>query len=127
VYGQLVGCSRSDQLNSDKTNGRTIWNSLLENVISAPFMSTFRQHIKTSLLSVSFPGIILDSLSLTLTSFPTPRGSRSDFSCVASSESGSLRGVVAIVLLVVRDCGLLTLTSCNSTIPSRTKVAREHV
>jgi len=41
--------------------GPTIWDSLLDNVISAPSLSTFRQRLKTFLLQASFPGIIIDS------------------------------------------------------------------
>ena len=40
--------------------GPTIWNSLPENVISAPSLSTFRQHLKTFLFQASFPDIIID-------------------------------------------------------------------
>jgi len=38
--------------------GPTIWNSLPDNVISAP--STFRQRLKTFLFQASFPDIITD-------------------------------------------------------------------
>jgi len=40
--------------------GPTIWNSLPDNVISAPSLSTFRQHLKTFLFQASFPDIIID-------------------------------------------------------------------
>jgi len=40
--------------------GRTIWNSLPDNVISAPSPSTFRQRMKTFLFQASFPDIIID-------------------------------------------------------------------
>jgi len=39
--------------------GPTIWNSLPDNVISAPSLSTFRQRLKTFLLQASFPDIII--------------------------------------------------------------------
>ena len=35
----------------------TIWNSLPDNVISAPFLSTFRQRLKTFLFPASFHNI----------------------------------------------------------------------
>ena len=38
----------------------TIWNSLPDNVISAPSLSTFRQRLKTFLFQASFPDIITD-------------------------------------------------------------------
>jgi len=38
----------------------TVWNSLPDNVISAPSLSTFRQHLKTFLFQASLPGIIID-------------------------------------------------------------------
>jgi len=38
----------------------TIWNSLPDNVISAPSLSTFRQHLKTFLFQASFLDIITD-------------------------------------------------------------------
>ena len=37
-----------------------IWNSLPDNVISAPSLSTFRQRLKTFLFQASFPDIIID-------------------------------------------------------------------
>ena len=40
--------------------GPTIWNSLLDSVISAPSLSTFRQRLKTFLFQASFPDIIID-------------------------------------------------------------------
>jgi len=40
--------------------GPTIWNSLPDNVISAPSLSTFRQRLKTFLFPASFPDIIID-------------------------------------------------------------------
>jgi len=40
--------------------GPTIWNNLPDNVISAPSLSTFRQHLKTFLFHASFPDIIID-------------------------------------------------------------------
>jgi len=40
--------------------GPTVWNSLPDNVISAPSLSTFRQRLKTFLLQPSFPDIIID-------------------------------------------------------------------
>jgi len=40
--------------------GPTIWNSLPDNVISAPSLSTFRQRLKTYLFQASFPDIIID-------------------------------------------------------------------
>ena len=40
--------------------GPTIWNSLLDNVISAPSLSTFRQRLKTFLFYALFPDIISD-------------------------------------------------------------------
>jgi len=40
--------------------GPTIWNSLPDNVISAPSLSTFRQCLKTFLFQASFPDIITD-------------------------------------------------------------------
>jgi len=40
--------------------GPTIWNSLPDNVISAPSLSTFRQRLKTFLFQASFPDIITD-------------------------------------------------------------------
>jgi len=39
--------------------GPTIWNSLPDNVISAPSLSTFRQRLKTFLFQASFPDIII--------------------------------------------------------------------
>jgi len=41
-------------------SGPTIWNSLPDNVISAPSLSTFRQRVKTFLLQASFPDISID-------------------------------------------------------------------
>ena len=38
----------------------TIWNSLPDNVISAPSLSTFHQRLKTFLFQASFPDIIID-------------------------------------------------------------------
>ena len=38
----------------------TIWNSLPDNVISAPSLSTFRQRLKTFPFQVSFSDIIID-------------------------------------------------------------------
>jgi len=40
--------------------GPTLWNSLPDNVISAPSLSTFRQRLKTSLFRASLPDIIID-------------------------------------------------------------------
>jgi len=40
--------------------GLTIWNSVPDNVISAPSLSTFRQRLKTFLFQASFPDIITD-------------------------------------------------------------------
>jgi len=40
--------------------GPTIWNSLPDNVISAPSPSSFRQRLKTFLFQASFHDIILD-------------------------------------------------------------------
>jgi len=40
--------------------GPTIWNSLPDNVISAPSLSTFRQRLKSFLFQASFPDIIID-------------------------------------------------------------------
>jgi len=40
--------------------GPTIWNSLPDNVTSAPSLSTFRQRLKTFLFQASFPDIIID-------------------------------------------------------------------
>jgi len=40
--------------------GPTIWNSLPDNVISAPSLSTFRQRLKTFLFQASFHDIIID-------------------------------------------------------------------
>ena len=40
--------------------GPTIWNSLPDNVISAPSLSTFRQRLRTFLFQASFPDIITD-------------------------------------------------------------------
>jgi len=40
--------------------GPTIWNSLPDNVISAPSLSTFRQRLKTFLSQASFSDIIID-------------------------------------------------------------------
>ena len=40
--------------------GPTIWNSLPDNVISAPSLSTVRQHLKAILFQASFPDIITD-------------------------------------------------------------------
>ena len=40
--------------------GPTIWNSLPDNVISAPSLSTFRQRLKTYLFRASFSDIIVD-------------------------------------------------------------------
>ena len=51
--------------------GPTIWNSLTDNVISAPSLSTFRQRLKTFLFQASFPDIITDPGKL----FPTSSGS----------------------------------------------------
>jgi len=42
--------------------GPTIWNSLPDNVISAPSLSTFRQRLKTFLFQASFSGIIIDPI-----------------------------------------------------------------
>jgi len=56
--------------------GPTIWNSLPDNVISAPSLSTFRRRLKTFLFQASFPDII--SL-IPGKLFPTASGSRSDF------------------------------------------------
>ena len=55
--------------------GPTIWNSLLDNVISDPSLSTFRQRLKTFLFQASFADIITDPGKL----FPTSSGSSSDF------------------------------------------------
>jgi len=41
--------------------GPTIWNSLPDNVTSAPSLSTFRQHLKNFLFQASCPDIIVDS------------------------------------------------------------------
>ena len=40
--------------------GPTIWDSLPDNVISAPLLSTFRQRLKTFLFQASFPDIVVD-------------------------------------------------------------------
>jgi len=40
--------------------GLTIWNGLLDNVISAPSLSTFHQRLKTFQSRASFPDIIVD-------------------------------------------------------------------
>ena len=40
-------------------HGPTIWNSLPDNVISAPSLSTFRQRVPTFLFQASFPDIIV--------------------------------------------------------------------
>jgi len=40
--------------------GPTIWNSLPDNLIPAPSLSTFRQCLKTFLFQASFPDIIID-------------------------------------------------------------------
>jgi len=40
--------------------GPTIWNSLPDNVISASFLSTFRQRLKAFLFQASFRDIIID-------------------------------------------------------------------
>ena len=40
--------------------GPTIWNSLLDNVISSPSLSTFRQRLRTFLIQASFPDNIID-------------------------------------------------------------------
>jgi len=40
----------------------TPWNSLPDNVISAPSLSTFRQRLKTFLFPASLPDIIIDHL-----------------------------------------------------------------
>jgi len=40
--------------------GPTIWNSLPDNVISAPNLSTFRQRLKTFLFLASLHDIIID-------------------------------------------------------------------
>jgi len=40
--------------------GPTIWNSLPDNVISAPSLSIFRQRLKTFLFHTSFRDIIID-------------------------------------------------------------------
>ena len=40
--------------------GPTIWNSLADNVISVPSLSTFRQRLKTFLFQASFSGIVID-------------------------------------------------------------------
>jgi len=40
--------------------GPTIWNSLPDNVISAPSLLTFRQRLKTFLFQASFPDIVID-------------------------------------------------------------------
>jgi len=42
------------------TEGPTIWNSLPDNVMSVPSLSTFRQRLKTFLFEASFPDIIID-------------------------------------------------------------------
>jgi len=42
------------------TEGPTIWNSLPDNVIFVPSLSTFRQRLKTFLFQASFPDIIID-------------------------------------------------------------------
>ena len=39
-------------------DGPTIWNSLPDNVISAPSLSTFHQRLKKFLFQASFPDII---------------------------------------------------------------------
>jgi len=49
--------------------GPIIWNSLPDNVISAPSLSTFRQHLKTFLFQASFPDVITNPR------FPTSSGS----------------------------------------------------
>ena len=41
--------------------GPTIWNSLPDNVISAPSLSTFRQRLKTFLFQAALPDIIIES------------------------------------------------------------------
>jgi len=41
-------------------SGPTIWNSLSDNVISAPSLSTFRQRLKAFLFQASFPDMIID-------------------------------------------------------------------
>jgi len=40
--------------------GPTIWNSLPDNVVSAPSLSTFHQRLQTFLFQASFPDIIID-------------------------------------------------------------------
>jgi len=40
--------------------GHTIWNSLLDNVISALPLSTFRKRLQTFLFLAEFPDIIID-------------------------------------------------------------------
>jgi len=40
--------------------GLSIWNNMLDNVTSAPTLSTFRQRLKTYLFSLIFRDIILD-------------------------------------------------------------------
>jgi len=49
--------------------GPIIWNSLPDNVISAPSLSTFRQRLKTFLFQASFPDVITNPR------FPTSSGS----------------------------------------------------
>ena len=40
--------------------GPSIWNNLLDNMTSAPTLSTFRQQLKTYLFFLSFRDVILD-------------------------------------------------------------------
>jgi len=56
--------------------GHTIWNSLPDNVISAPSLSTFRQRLKH--FFCSRPRSLTLSL-IPVKLFPTSSGSRSDF------------------------------------------------
>jgi len=55
--------------------GPTIWNSLPDNVIPAPSLSTSRQHLKTFLFQASSVTLLLIPIKL----FPTASGSWSDF------------------------------------------------
>ena len=41
--------------------GPIIWNSLPDNVISAPSLSTFRQRLTTFMFSASLPDIVIDN------------------------------------------------------------------
>ena len=52
--------------------GPTIWNRLPDSVISAPFLSTFRQRLKTFLFQASFPDNITDPGKLSLPSLVDP-------------------------------------------------------